>query len=442
MKRTFLIVSALSLIGLMLLSSLACAEETPPFKGIEITIPVLAGPSGEAVKKLAPQFEAISGMKVNIEILSHDELWKKMELDAAAKSGNFDAFHINYFKLDEYRNSGAIIALDDFIKGDVSPYSDPKWDDFAFALLKAMSERDGKYYAFPHMGDTRLLWYNKELFAKAGLQNPPDTWVEFTDYARKMTTPDGKQYGAGFEWQKSIYVLDMFQGLLLENGSPFFDENWNSQMNSPAGQASLQFMYDTLNKEKIVPPDVINWGHTELTNGIVTGYVAMADQWHVFIPQAEDPSSSLVAGKLGYALVPGIKQADGTILRRDSLGTWGFAINSASKNPKATYAFLEWLKSPEIDVQYALMGGTSTRVSTNNDPRVIEKFSFAPVAAKSLSEVVMPLPIIPNFTEWVEAAGTEIHKGLVNQLSVKEALDGATDISNKLMEKIGFRKVK
>ena len=73
------------------------------YEGVAITIPVLAGPSGDAVKTLAPDFEAISGMKVNIEILSHDELWKKMELDAASKAGNFDAYHINYFKLDEYR---------------------------------------------------------------------------------------------------------------------------------------------------------------------------------------------------------------------------------------------------------------------------------------------------------------------------------------------------
>jgi len=415
-------------------------EGEMPFNGIEITIPVLAGPSGDAVKKLAPDFEAISGMTVNVEILSHDELWKKMELDAASKAGNFDAYHINYFKLDEYRNAGSIIPLKQYIEGDVSPYSDPYWDDFAKGLIDAVSAREGDFWTIPHMGDTRLLWYNKELFAEAGLNKPPDTFEELVEYAAKLTKADKSQYGLGVEFQKYIYVIDMFHAYLRSSGGNFFDNNWNSQINTPEGKKALQFMYDLIHKWEVVPPDVVNWGHTELTNGIVTGYVAMCPQWHVFIPQAEDPKSSKVAGKLGYALVPGVKQPDGTIRRRDSLGTWGFAISSSSKHPKATYAFLEWLKGPEIDVKYALMGGTSTRVSTNNDPRVVKKIPWAPLIGQSLSEVTKPLPIIPNFTEWADAVGTEIHKALVDQESVDEALANADRISNEMMDKIGFRK--
>lgn len=435
------LLSALVFVIFMVFMGINCnAEEKKPFEGAEITIPVLAGPPGEAVKELAPEFEALSGVKVNIEILSHDEMWKKMELDAASGGKNFDAYHINYFKLDEYRNSGAIIPLKQYIEEDISPYSDPEWDDYAKALIDAMSAREGDYWAIPHMGDTRLLWYNKELFEEAGLSRPPDTWEEYIEYGKKMTKEDGSQYGAGNEFQKYIYTIDMFHAFLASFGGSFFDENWNSQMNSPEGKKALQFMYDLMHKYKIVPPDVVNWGHTELTNGIVTGYVAMVTQWHCFIPEAENPDSSLVAGKLGYALVPGVKQPDGSIRRRDSLGCWGFAISSGSKYPEATYAFLEWLKSPEIDVRYALAGGTSTRVSTNNDPRVVKEISYAPLIGQSLSEVTMPLPIIPNFTEWSEAIGTEIHKALVGQLTIEKALINCGNISNKFMEDIGYKK--
>jgi len=427
------------LVTVFALSHFAIAEEQP-FKGAEINIPVLAGPSGDAVKKLALEFEELSGMTVNVEILSHDELWKKMELDAASGAGSFDAYHINYFKIDEYRNSGAIIPLKQFIDADVSPYSDPLWDDYAKSLIDALSAREGDYWAIPHMGDTRLLWYNKELFEEAGLPGPPETWEEYVEYGKKLTKEDGSQYGIGVEFQKYIYVLDMFHAYIRSLGGNFFDENWNSTINTPEGKKALQFMYDLVNTLKVVPPDVVNWGHTELTNGIVTGYVAMCSQWHVFVPQAEDPSASKVAGKLGYALAPGIKQPDGSIRRRGSLGTWGFAISSASEHPKATYAFLEWLKSPEIDVQYALMGGTATRVSTNNDPRVVKEIPYAPVAAESLSDVTRPLPIIPNFTEWADAIGTEIHKALVDQATIDEVLANAEKISNEMMDKIGYRK--
>lgn len=433
--------------GLLLAGAVVYAggkQEAPaegaPYAGVQISIPVLAGPFGDAVKKLAPEFEVLTGMKVNVEILSHDELWKKMELDAASKAGNFDAYHLNYFKLDEYRNSQAIVPLKKYIAGDVSPYSDARWDDFAAALVAAASAREGDFWAIPHMGDTRLLWYNKDLLAAAGVKQPPDTFDEVVEFGRKMTKPDGSQYGFGIELQKYIYVLDMFHAYLESAGGSFFDKNWNSTINSPEGKKALRYMYDLVNTYKVSPPDVVNWGHTELTNGIVTGYVAMVPQWHVFIPQAEDPSASKVAGKLGYTVVPGMKQADGSIRRRDSLGCWAFAVSAGSKHQKETYMFLEWLKSPEVDVQYALMGGTATRVSTNNDPRVVAEVPWSPAVGKSLAEITMPLPIIPNFTEWADAIGTEIHKSLVGQASVDQVLVNAARISNQMMEAIGYRK--
>lgn len=441
LRLGILVVTALIIaLGVCEAEKPAKAAEEMPFKGIEITIPVLAGPSGDAVKTLAPDFEKISGMTVNVEILSHDELWKKMELDAAAKAGNFDAYHINYFKLDEYRYAGSIVPLKQYIEGDVSPYSHPHWDDFAKGLIDAVSARAGDYWTIPHMGDARLLWYNKELFAEAGLSGPPDTFEELVEYGKKLTKPDGSQYGFGVEFQKYIYTMDMFHAYIRSVGGVYFDENWNARINTPEGKQALQFMYDLIHTWKISPPDVVNWGHTELTNSIVTGYVAMCPHWHVFIPQAEDPKTSKVPGKLGYALVPGVRQKDGTIRRRDSLGVWGFAISSSSKYPKATYAFLEWLKSSEIDVRYALMGGTSTRISTSNDPRVVKEIPWAPVVGHSLAEITKPLPIIPNFTEWADAIGTEIHKALVDQISIDEALANAQRISNEMMDKVGYRK--
>ena len=83
---------------------------------------------------------------------------------------------------------------------------------------------------------------------------------------------------------------------------------------------------------------------------------------------------------------------------------------------------------------------TATRVSTNNDPRVVKEVPFAPVAAESLSNVTRPLPIIPNFTEWADAVGTEIHKALVDQATIDEVLANSEKISNEMMDKIGYRK--
>ncbi len=71
---------------------------------------------------------------------------------------------------------------------------------------------------------------------------------------------------------------------------------------------------------------------------------------------------------------------------------------------------------------------------------MVKEIPYAPVVAESLSEVTLPLPIIPNFTEWADAVGTEIHKALVKQATVDEVLANAEKISNEMMDKIGYRK--
>ena len=86
------------------------------------------------------------------------------------------------------------------------------------------------------------------------------------------------------------------------------------------------------------------------------------------------------------------------------------------------------------------MGGTATRVSTNNDSRVIKQIPYAPAIAESLSEITRPLPIIPNFTEWSDAIGTELHKALVGQTTISKALSTADSISNEMMKEIGYQK--
>lgn len=48
--------------------------------------------------------------------------------------------------------------------------------------------------ALPLLGDAYGLYYNKDAFEKAGITQPPKTWSEFAEVAKKLTTPTGDTY--------------------------------------------------------------------------------------------------------------------------------------------------------------------------------------------------------------------------------------------------------
>ena len=96
------------------------------------------------------------------------EYWTKLE--AAATGGKApDVFWLNVLHLDSYVEGGILADMTDAIGGsDIN-------DSFPEALVNNYV-RDGKNYAVPKDFDTNALWYNKEIFDKAGVAYPTDEY--------------------------------------------------------------------------------------------------------------------------------------------------------------------------------------------------------------------------------------------------------------------------
>ena len=75
---------------------------------------------------------------------------------------------------------------------DLKPYMDADSFDMSVFAPAALSytSYQGKQVALPVLTDAYGLYYNKTMFAKAGLSDPPKTMSELMDYARKLTVRD------------------------------------------------------------------------------------------------------------------------------------------------------------------------------------------------------------------------------------------------------------
>jgi len=99
---------------------------------------------------------------------------------------------------------GMIKPIDDFIT------KDKTFDKSKYSGLIEQLALDGKTYGIPFRKDNNLLYYNKDLFDKAGVAYPKDnmSFKEYADLARKMTSGSGnsKVYGAHFHtWASNVY---------------------------------------------------------------------------------------------------------------------------------------------------------------------------------------------------------------------------------------------
>ena len=103
-------------------------------------------------------------------------------------------------------SSNVLMDLNPYIERDSATVN---VDDFAPGITQGF-KLWGRWWGFPYDHSTCGIYYNKELFAKAGVNEPPGEggkpWSldDFVQAAQKLTTPGGKQWGVTFLWDDSF----------------------------------------------------------------------------------------------------------------------------------------------------------------------------------------------------------------------------------------------
>lgn len=224
--RKFKQITALSLAAIMAASLAACggsgnsgsttaaetkaetkAEAQTEAKAEETTE---AKASGEKVKltcsvwdnAASPQFEAVAkafmekNPDVEIEMIDTQSSEYGQKLTVMLSSGDADP-DVIFVKDTEsqvtMKKKNQLLSMDEYIKKDnldLSGYGD----------IIDQLKMDGSQYTLPFRKDWYVLFYNKDLFDKAGVEYPKDdmTWEEYEELAKKMTSGEGsaKVYGS------------------------------------------------------------------------------------------------------------------------------------------------------------------------------------------------------------------------------------------------------
>jgi multiple sugar transport system substrate-binding protein len=398
-----------------------------------------------ALKQQIPEYEKLTGIKVEYEEVPFAQLHEKMILDFASKAGSYDFVAPLTDWVTELVRGKYLEPLDDYIKKD--PPED--WPNaFPKGLLRFQTV-NGKLYGFPCHDGPIMLYYRKDLFEdpkeKAAFKKkygyeltPPETWKQFLDMAMFFNRPEKGLHGTVVAAKQGGQQLayDFFL-MLWSYGGDVFDAGMKPIFNSKAGINGLQYYVDLRNKWKVTPKASTTYDETENGPIYLNGNVALMWHWSHIAAWAEMPDRSKIIGKNGYTLFP---VYDKNIPHTTLSIYWFFGVSSASKHKEEAYKLIKWLTNRENDKIAALNGTIACRLSTFHDPEILKQFPFYTNIEKSLEGEVKTTPQIPEYAQVDDIIGVACSKVIAGAMSAKDALDDAAKKVELLMRDAGYYK--
>ena len=401
--------------------------------GESIAVAVIPASYFDNLIAVAPQFEALTGVKVRFEKVPPGQIRQKSILDLSSKTATYatSATDPMYYPL--YVANKWVDPLDTYLRD--TSLTDPAWFNFD-DILKAWRDADsvdGKPYGIPYDGEVTVQVYRKDLYDAKGLK-PADTLDQFLENAKALNDPANRLYGLalrGFAGAgQNMYI---YPSIFREFGGDWFQGS-AVKANTPEGVRALEWYVDALTK--YAPSAVRNWNWPDIADAFSQGTLACYIDAHSSAAVLNNPEKSKVIGKIGFARWP--KGPTGK--RCTSIWNWGFPINAAlsEKQKKATWLFIQWAAAAETQARTSWkFAGLAKRSGLNrsslwrspefNDAMKGAGANFVEAARESLEHDtdVDWRPRVPQWPAIGESMATEIQAALVGQKKAKNALDDA-----------------
>jgi multiple sugar transport system substrate-binding protein len=246
----------------------------------------------------------------------------------------------------------------------------------------ALATIGSQYYGVPYLADLSVLWYNKKLFAEAGLNpnDPPTNYAQIVSDAEKINALGNGIYGFSFAGD--------CQGCLGFTMLPSLWANGVHMLNGPLGNQTANVASDSQLKTMLADYQLL-WSKK---------LVPLADQTQAGLTWGAD----FEAGKVGIlpgdygiaaAFSPSLKAdfADAPLpgVTGDSYSTFDggddFVIPAGASNPSGAWEFIKWALEPAQQEQYPTLGDTPVRTDILT-PAFAAKFPYDAVALKALAK--------------------------------------------------------
>ncbi|WP_241990765.1 ABC transporter substrate-binding protein [Cryobacterium gelidum] len=311
----------------------------------------------DTIKSKLPEFEAATGLKVELSQYGEDQLSDQYNVKLNAGTDEIDV--MMYRPLQEgklFAKNGYLADLSD----DVESNADWNWSDFQSGPVESTTY-DGNVVGVPIITEQEVLYYRKDLLAKAGLE-VPTTMDELEAAAQAIKEQNPGVAGFVARTGKSAAVTQ-FSSFLYSFGGDFIDEDGNSAINSPEAKEAYAF-YGGLIRD-YGPENVstdMSW--PEAMAIFTQGQAGLYTEADSLYKNATDPATSKVSDTVGFAPMPA--GPGGSVAY--NVPSWALGVNAESAYSAEAWSFIEWATSAKLTLEVQQDGVPGARQSVWEDP--------------------------------------------------------------------------
>lgn len=229
------------------------------------------GASVEVDKKvLQPEFDKFekqTGIKVELEVVPWSDLLNRI-LTATTSGQGPDVLNIGNTWSASLQATGALLPWDAKNLAAIGGR-----DRFVDSALGSTGARGQDPAAVPLYSMAYALYYNKKMFADAGITKPPATWAELVADGRKLSK-DGT-WGLGTEGSNPSENVHHAFVLAKQHGADFFTADGRADFTSDGAVAGVKQYVDLMAKDRIIAPGNAEYAQNQSVSDFAKGRTAM-----------------------------------------------------------------------------------------------------------------------------------------------------------------------
>lgn len=350
-----------------------------------------------------------------------------------ADESEYDAMAVNESFLGFFYSSGLLMPIceieSDYVLDEIIiRYGDAaRWDSDC-----GVNSPDGVVLGVPINGNIQLYYYRRDLFEEAGIASP-QTFDEMEAAAEQLGNPPrffGNANRANpIWWEFGAYVESCdapFVGLEDDGG-------WSVGFDHPAGLDAVN-RWLTLGRNW-APHNYADLGQADVLALMASGRLAQVHMVGGAAPNFDDPEQSVVGGKMGATVVPGITAE----ARSPLTGMWvmSHAGNLPPHRATAGFDFVKWLTTKETQLAYAKAGAIPVRQDTCEELANDEAVGWWASAFAESTPYPHGLIRVPEAAQIRDSVTTRMGQAYIDEISAEEAVELMAGEIRTVMEDAG-----
>ena len=446
------------------------ADAAAPYAGATIRgVSESTPPSNYVADVLAAQFTELTGINVEFETTSWDQMYSKAINDMEANTGIYDFVYIEQDIIYSYLAQDYLVNLTQFAADNpdlaYEGYDESEFTSFADYFKNA----DGDLFGVPMEAFVKVYLYRKDLFENADIMAafeeaygyplaPAESFDQYRDNAEFFTG-----YGESMDmdlWGTTVqgstgHPASTYE--FLESIGPSFGlYNWGINLDAGSamsanggaldGDTAVEALTFWLSMLEFAPPEATSSTWDEVASTFAAGRAA---QGWVYGENAAwiatDESRSAVTGNVGVRLpvtaegvIDAAEMGDGYIGYYDG---GAFGIPHSSRNKEATLLWLQFIGQQSVQAEWAAAGARITHTATFDDPLIAEQDAKVD-GYYTLLEEQGPLfagaPPFPFHAQVREVIDPFIQRAILGELSPAEALSQAAAAVDEELDRLGY----